>query len=82
MEFNFQSWGIGIATGAVGPLLTYWLNNRRLRKKQATGYRSTETYSGGNVEIELSVGKDIHQYKIIVNVDESTKNESKSENGI
>ena len=79
---DLVSWGIGIATGVVGPLLTYWLNNRRLRRKRAAGYHSTATYSGGNVEIEFNLGKDIHQYKIIVNVGEPTKNESKSENGI
>jgi hypothetical protein len=78
VEFDFQSWGIGIATGAVGPLLTYWLNNRRLRKKQAEGYQSAVNHSGGDVEIEFNVGKDIPQFIIIVNVDESTKNESKS----
>ena len=82
MEFDLSAWqvGVNVATTIGANFFTQWVRERRSRKK--TSYKSTVTRSSNNVELEINVGKDIRYYKIIVKVGESTKNESKSENGI
>ncbi len=48
MEFDFQSWGIGVGTG----LLVNWLSHKILRKRRAKGAYIAVTDSSGGIEFE------------------------------
>jgi hypothetical protein len=79
MEFDLAAWGINVATSIGVSFFTDWLKKRRSKKKAP--YYLIVTYSGVKVELQINA-EDIHQCRIIVEVGESTKNESKSENGV
>jgi len=81
MEFDLSAWqvGVNVATTIGVTFFTQWLKKRRSRKK--TSYHSTVTYSDDKVELKINA-EDIHEFRIIVKVGESTKSETKSENGI
>lgn len=81
MEFDLSEW-VGIATSVIKPLFAHWLKGRRLRKTQSKNDYFIITCSGGNIEFEGRFKTSISAEEIFEKLLESTKNESKSENGI
>jgi len=77
MEFEFQSWGIGIATGwFVNWSYDRW-RNWRLRKRQAKGDYFTVTYSEGYIDFESRVRTRISTEEILKKLLEAFRSEPK-----
>ncbi len=91
MEFDLAAWAINVGT-TVGTTIflkfvSQWWKKRRSSRsagskrlsKKVERYHSTMTCSDDNIKVEIKLNKDIHKYKVTVNVDKSAENETERE---